>query len=143
MQTVNWSDAYSVGDDEIDRQHKRLLDIINELAAAVLAGASAPPGAARKIFDRLAEYVTTHFAYEEQRIADAGYPIDKVEAHRREHREILRRLQRFEAHLDTNGLETMRELLPFLYGDWLVNHICVVDSDYASCLAAERASRGN
>ena len=34
--------------------------------------------------------------------------------------------------------ETMRELLPFLYGDWLVNHICVSDADYAPYLAAPR-----
>ncbi|MCB1955034.1 MAG: hemerythrin family protein [Rhodocyclaceae bacterium] len=139
MQTIQWSAAYSVGDDEIDRQHRRLIDVINRLGQLLSGGHDADGATAQEIFDLLADYVTSHFAYEEQRMVDAGYPLDKVEAHRGEHRRILKSLQAFEVKLEEGNGETLRELLPFLYGDWLTHHICAVDSDYADCLAAERS----
>jgi len=142
MQTISWDPSFSVGDEEIDRQHRRLIDVINRLAALIGGDSGGEGASARQIFDELAEYVTSHFAYEEQRMVDAGYPLDKVEAHRGEHRRILKSLQRFESQLDGGHEQTMAELLPFLYGDWLTNHICAVDSDYAPCLAAARAASG-
>jgi len=142
MQTIGWDPRFSVGDDEIDRQHRRLIGVINRLAELIQGGSRDEIEVARQIFDELAEYVTSHFAYEEQRMVDAGYPLDKVEVHRGEHRRILKRLQRFESQLEDGDGETMSELLPFLYGDWLTHHICAVDSDYAPCLAAARADSG-
>lgn len=138
MQTIEWDDSFSVGDDEIDRQHRQLIAVINRLARLIGGEAEGEQASPQAIFDQLADYVTSHFAYEEQRIVDAGYPLDKVEAHRGEHRRILKSLQRFESQLEGGDESTMKELLPFLYGDWLTNHICAVDSDYAPCLADAR-----
>ncbi len=139
MNTIEWSADYSVGDEEIDRQHRQLIVVINRLGELLRGGVDADGATARQIFDMLADYVTSHFAYEEQRMVDAGYPLDKVEAHRGEHRRILKSLQRFEMQLDEGDAQAMAELLPFLYGDWLTNHICAVDSDYAETLAAARS----
>ncbi|MCB1886693.1 MAG: hemerythrin family protein [Rhodocyclaceae bacterium] len=138
MQTIQWSADYSVGDDEIDRQHRQLIAVINRLGQLLSGGVDADGATPQQIFDMLADYVTSHFAYEEQRMIDAGYPLDKVEAHRGEHRRILKSLQRFEMQLEDGDDAALEELMPFLYGDWLTNHICAVDSDYADTLAAAR-----
>ena len=138
MQTIEWNPSYSVGDAEIDAQHRKLLEVINQLGALISGEVEGSVLSPQDIFDRLAEYVTSHFAFEERLMTDAGYPPDKVDAHRAQHRRILKDLQGFEAHMESGDPETMRELLPFLYGDWLVNHICVSDADYAPYLAAPR-----
>lgn len=140
MQRLEWDDSYSVGDEHIDAQHRQLLEIINRLGALISGDVESSGVSPQGIFDELARYVTSHFAYEEQRMVDAGYPLDLVEVHRGEHRAILAQLQAFEAHMESGDQEVMRDLLPFLYGDWLINHICAVDAAYAPCLAAARVA---
>ena len=137
MQTIEWDPAYSVGDEEIDAQHRKLLAVINHLAALIAGDPSAGDMSPQSIFDELADYVTSHFAYEEQRMIDSGYPAKEVQMHRGEHRKILARLQGFEAHMESGDREVMKELLPFLYGDWLVDHICKIDAQYAPYLSGE------
>lgn len=138
MGNFSWQAEYSVGDETIDRQHRQLIAILNELADLLAGKGRDQTVTPRRVFDDLAMYVTSHFAYEEQRMMDAGYPIDKVEAHRREHRKLLKTLQSFETHIDSGDAKAMEELMPFLYGDWLIHHICEVDKDYASCLQQPR-----
>lgn len=111
--------------------------MINRLAALICGGEGADGISAQSIFDQLAGYVSSHFAYEEQRMIDAGYPIGRVEAHRLEHRRILRELQAYEAHFESGEPGTLRELLPFLYGEWLTRHICELDHDYMPYLAGQ------
>ena len=38
MQTIQWSADYSVGDDEIDRQHRQLIAVINRLGQLLSGG---------------------------------------------------------------------------------------------------------
>ena len=138
MPRCEWKADYSVGDAIIDDQHRQLLAILDELADALPGNRSPESGGARAVFDDLAAYVTGHFAYEEQRIADAGYPEDLIVAHRQEHNALLRKVQEFEQVFEQGGPGVLEELLPFLYGDWLIHHICETDRDYVSYLAAKR-----
>jgi hemerythrin len=78
---INWSDRYSVGISRIDEQHQRLVELINELHAAILVGdrRSALP----KILDGLAGYAVSHFTTEETLMKKFGYP--NYEQHKAEH----------------------------------------------------------
>ena len=136
MTHFKWNDDYSVGDAMIDLQHKQLLSILNELVEVIERTDAPAPESARRIFDRLAAYVTEHFEYEERLIEAAGYPTADLAAHRKEHNVLLQKVQDFE-HVFNNGAHTaLVEMMPFLYGDWLIDHICGTDRDYAPYLVA-------
>lgn len=135
MSHFKWNADYSVGDETIDQQHKQLLAILNDLVDEIERTEETTSADARKIFDRLAAYVTEHFEYEERLIAAAGFPETSLAEHRKEHNVLLQKVQDFE-HVFDNGAHTaLVEMMPFLYGDWLIHHICGTDKDYAPYLA--------
>ena len=63
MPFAEWSDEFSVGVEKIDRDHKRLLALLNELHDALEAGER--PEVTGKVLDGLVLYVGYHFAHEE------------------------------------------------------------------------------
>jgi hemerythrin len=134
MGNFAWQADYSVGDETIDGQHRKLIEILNKLGDLLGGGRADAAVTPRQLFDDLALYVTSHFAYEEKRMADAGYPLEKVREHQQEHRQLLKTLQGFETHVESGDPQALEEMMPFLYGDWLIHHICVVDKDYADYL---------
>lgn len=138
MASFEWKAEYSVNDDTIDGQHRELIAILNELAAQLGRGAAADRDAARALFDHLARYVTEHFAYEEGRMAAAGYPEDRIAAHRVEHNKFLRQVQDFEQVFEGGDPAVLEQMMPFLYGEWLIHHICGTDRDYVPYLDAAR-----
>ncbi|HJV28376.1 MAG TPA: bacteriohemerythrin [Aromatoleum sp.] len=129
MDRFEWKAEYSVDDATLDAQHQEMIAIINELADQ-LRRPDVSATAARDVFDRLAAYVTSHFSYEEGRIADAGYPLESIAAHRAEHNKILRQVQDFEQLFESGDVAVLQQLMPFLYGEWLILHICGTDKDY-------------
>lgn len=136
MTTFEWKPDYSVGHAEIDAQHQRLLAILNDLSSQ-LHGTDPPADRdAQAIFDRLAGYVTDHFAFEEQLMADSGYPHERLAAHVREHDFMLGKVQQFEQLFEDGDAGSLTQVMLFLYGDWLIHHICGTDRDYAPWLAS-------
>ncbi|BAL22370.1 putative hemerythrin-like protein [Azoarcus sp. KH32C] len=137
MTRFEWKPEYSVNDDKIDAQHQELIAIINGLAEQLRAP-DASTDDARTVFDHLAAYVTAHFAYEEGRIAEAGYPAELIAAHQAEHNKILRQVQEFEQVFEGGDASVLEQLMPFLYGDWLIHHICGTDKDYVPYITGKR-----
>lgn len=133
-----WKPEYSVGDAGIDLQHIELIAILNELADLLQDEGTRNSDAARTVFDHLACYVTSHFSDEEERMARTAYPEDRLAAHRAEHNVMLRQVQEFEQVFEAGNPEILAQMLPFLYGDWLIHHICGTDRDYMPYLAAPR-----
>ena len=61
MSVVQWSPAFATGVREIDDQHKRLVDYINELQTPGGPG----NGGVSRVLDSAIDYPLYHFAYEE------------------------------------------------------------------------------
>jgi hemerythrin len=127
-----WDDAlYSVGDETIDTQHQGLLVVLNRLYALVNDDSGATnTAAAAEVMHALTQYIIEHFSYEENRMQESAYPIEKIERHRAEHDFLIAKVQGFERRLDDSDPTVLSEMLPYLYGDWLIQHICVSDMDY-------------
>jgi hemerythrin len=130
-----WLDDYSVGDAVLDSQHQKLIALMNDLYA-LLQEPEANLNADRveTIFGGLAAYIVEHVSYEEQRMADMGYPADKLAAHRQEHNDLVKKVRHYQAKVQAGERDGLKELLPYLYGDWLINHICQKDRDYTPYL---------
>lgn len=139
MEMFVWKDEFSVGDATIDKQHRELIALMNDLYELIcLPEAERGAGMIDHLFGGLAEYIYTHFAYEEQRMVDARYPAGKLAAHREEHNKIVRQIRQFHAKVTEGDHEALKDLLPYLYGDWLIHHICETDMDYRPYLDALR-----
>lgn len=128
---IAWSDAFSVDIQEIDEQHKRLVDLINRLYEALADNHR--QDVIGEIFDELVHYTRVHFSVEEclMRLFDyEGY-----EEHKRIHDAIVRRVLDLQARYRAGEPKVGLELL-FLLKDWLTDHIQRVDKLYADHLAA-------
>ena len=89
-QYVEWSDDYSVGLDSIDRQHKKLLSLINQLQTAIEY--STGEEFEREALDALVDYTKTHFTYEEGLMKDNGYP--DYEPHKAQHEKMVKHVKK-------------------------------------------------
>ena len=127
-----WDDAlYSLGDETIDTQHQSLLVILNRLHALINDGGGIQnTTGTTALMHQLTQYIIEHFSYEENRMQESAYPIEKVERHRAEHDFLIAKVQGFERRLDDADPTVLGDMLPYLYGDWLIQHICVSDMDY-------------
>jgi len=129
-----WEPEYAIGHVEIDRQHQKIIAILNQLYD-LLGRQPAPPSETEQLFDRLADYVSTHFAYEEELLLGVGYPADDLAEHKQTHNRLLAKVQRIAAAQRDGDATALAELLPFLYGNWLIEHICGTDRLYAGYVA--------
>lgn len=127
---VEWSDALSVGIDEIDAQHRTLVDLVNELNSAIEERHG--NAAVGEILARLEEYARIHFAVEESVMRLMGYP--SLAVHKREHARLTEQLGELRDRFDAGQTALGFELMHFLKR-WLTTHIMESDQDYAHYFA--------
>jgi hemerythrin len=131
MSIIVWTEDMSVGVDNFDTHHRRLLDLVNQLGMA--AGVGNARDVTGLVLGELVRYVFYHFGEEERLMEAAGY--DDLAGHRQAHRvmaEHVRGLER-DYDCDPDGVAAA-ELHAFL-ADWLVHHIRSEDAKYRPVLA--------
>ena len=131
-QFVEWKDEYSVGIDSIDQQHKKLLNLINQLQTAV--DYSTGEEFERDALDELVDYTKTHFSYEEGLMRDNDYP--DFEPHKLQHEEMFKKVGEVLAEYEKDQDTAMHNAAEYLK-DWLINHINGTDKQYSSYLIAK------
>lgn len=121
-----WDDALNIGVADVDPQHKVLVDLINEVYAAMKAGAGA--ATLKGIVGRLREYTVKHFTYEESILDKSGsYP--DMQQHLKQHRAFVDRIAQFEQALSGGRVTVDMEMMRFLK-NWLKQHIMGTDKKY-------------
>jgi hemerythrin-like metal-binding protein len=128
-QFVEWKDDYSVGIDSIDQQHKKLLNLINQLQTAV--DYSTGEEFERDALDELVDYTKTHFTYEEGLMRDNDYP--GFEPHKVQHEKMIKKVEEVLSEYEQDHDTAMSNAALFLK-DWLINHINGTDKEYSSYL---------
>jgi hemerythrin len=127
MAMVEWDDAYSVEIQEIDEQHKCLIEIMNELYMA-LANKSNRDLIA-EVLNKLVEYTKVHFAVEETLMRIFDYK--DYESHKAIHDTIVDKVLTYQGKFNAGDDKVGLELLMFLK-DWLFDHITKVDKAYSA-----------
>ena len=125
MAMVEWDDAYSVNIQEIDEQHKCLIDIMNELYMALANKSNRD--LVSEVLNKLVEYTKVHFAVEETLMRIFHY--DGYEAHKEIHDRIVTRVLEYQGQFNAGNDKVGMELLMYLK-DWLFDHINKVDKAY-------------
>jgi len=126
MALIEWDDTYSVNVAEIDRQHKRLAALINELNDAMRERKT--KDVLGQIISRLSLYTETHFSTEEKFFDQFNYP--ETETHVKEHKDFIKKINEFKQSFDENRLMLSIDVLDFLK-EWLVKHIQGSDKKYS------------
>jgi hemerythrin-like metal-binding protein len=131
---IRWVPEMSVGHPDLDEDHRRLIDLINQL---VTADAANDRSIIESVLDELIQYTDVHFAREENYLADIGFP--QLDHHARQHGDMRRKVAAFHASF-FNGLPGRlgTDIVEFLCS-WLSQHILMEDRSYR--LFAESTGR--
>lgn len=132
MKTFEWSDDLSVGVQEIDDDHKKMIKYYNELFAACMV--SMGPAVFLETLGKLIEYAKEHFQREEALMEKEGYP--DLAKQRHEHEELILTVENVQKKALSNpDHEISNDFLGFVES-WIKNHILELDLALAKYIRA-------
>jgi MFS transporter, NNP family, nitrate/nitrite transporter len=126
---LSWNQKFSVGIDEIDNQHKHMMDLLNKIDDEVQA--SGNPELFSPLVTDLIEYTKTHFAFEEKLLEKNDCP--EFEPHRKNHQQLLTELIDWQQKAENCSAEKLKELMVILRL-WFPGHILNADKKHAQYL---------
>ena len=124
MALLLWDDNLNTGIQVLDDQHRRIVEMINQLHAAQTGGSQL---VVAEVIDELVDYTLSHFAFEEELMEEAGYPF--CAAHKRVHEVFTKRVSEYRMRFQA-GDDVVDELKSML-SRWLFDHIRGDDQAYA------------
>ena len=125
MSKSRWNPRYSVGNEEIDGQHQRLVEMVSELNEMIRKKKTDEIGT---IFISLIEYTDNHFKTEERYFDKYAYP-NKIE-HKKIHDDLRKTVLDLKMRYEKGERVVTIELIHFL-SNWVTNHILNEDKKYA------------
>ncbi len=120
---VEWVAQWEVGHPLIDEQHRKLVEISNNLIAMLMAP-QVQQEEVRLWLSRLLESLEKHFKSEEEILADAGYP--ELSDHAALHDQLLRQTQQLKASYLKNEIGESAFIL-FVVQDVVMGHMLKED----------------
>lgn len=118
MRDIVWDKSLSIEVDEIDEDHRRLVDLCNLLGHAVSEGESADYIDA--LLEELISCTIWHFRHEERLMLK--YQYDAFEDHKSEHRDLIDSVRGLQQKFRKENKLLSREDFEFL-SKWLTEHI--------------------
>lgn len=125
MSMVQWSNEFSVDIQEIDEQHKLIVNYINEIYAALTRKDS--HALIADVVHNLVEYTKIHFAVEETLMRIFHY--EGYDQHKQIHDKLVQQALIYQGRFMAGDAKVGMELLMFLK-EWLFDHINQVDKRY-------------
>jgi hemerythrin-like metal-binding protein len=122
VRSLQWSEDHSVFIPELDEQHKGLLEVTQELRAAVLTGQS--KDRVEFLAGRMATRLAAHFRYEEGLMRGSRYSA--MDWHERQHQTARVKLATLWDAIRGRGAESVFAALEELVG-WFLDHVSVAD----------------
>jgi len=130
---IEWSDEFSVKVHDMDEQHKKLFDMINDLNVATSEGKSRE--AVATVLNRLVDYVSVHFKDEERMLAETNSP--ELPSQQQLHATFVKKAVEFQEGFNSGKALVGTEIILFLK-DWLIGHIMGKDKQYSAWVKKHR-----
>ncbi len=129
-----WNTNFDTGLPVIDEQHRKLVDLLNNLVSHLAAGVDTAE--LNRVFDELADYALYHFETEES-IWEKFLPEeDLFSAHLRTHHDFVAEVTRLKSDLErVSSALVVDEIVSFLT-HWLAFHILETDKHMAKIVLA-------
>jgi hemerythrin len=125
MSLVTWDNKLQINVPQMDNQHRKLIDMINNLHDAMKQGKGNDQ--LGPIFDGLIAYTREHFASEERFLQSINYP--SLNQHKELHRKFVQTVQDKYNEFKQGKAGMAKIVLDLLY-NWLIKHIQTVDAEY-------------
>jgi hemerythrin len=129
MPLFAWRDSFSVRDATLDSQHKKLVELLNQLYDAMTCREG--KSVVDAVLAELVDYAATHFAEEEQLMRACHY--SGLAKHKQAHDAFAQQAAAFVIQYNAGSVSVSRDLLRALK-ECLVNHIEKMDQGYADAL---------
>lgn len=118
-----WKEVYSVGNVEIDKEHKKLFDIAQ--GAFTQVEPSQRNAKIKEVLTELYTYMKTHFKHEEKYMQEINYPA--IEEHKVLHHNIIEKINTFVKQLPNMDDSIFEKELAKIIDIALVHHIIQED----------------
>lgn len=118
-----WKEIYSVGNVEIDREHKQLFDIAQD--AFIQVEEKQRNAKIKEVLTELYTYMKTHFKHEEKFMQEINYPL--IQEHKVLHHNIIEKINTFVKQLPTMDESLFEKELAKIIDIALVHHIIQED----------------
>lgn len=126
MEKLIWKKEYETGVVLIDKQHRILVDIINNLHEA--HAQTKEKEILRETIIKLVDYTKYHFNYEEKHMTQFFY--NKIEGHKKLHKIFIGQIVEILEELKKGDYRNLTDdILKFLT-NWLIDHILKHDREY-------------
>lgn len=128
MESIIWDKKFSVGNQEVDDQHKMLFEILSRCLSIKDRSMSKYLVLVRDLLD----YCQIHFSLEEKLMAENDYP--GLDAHILEHKKITAAVEKIIVKL-YRGEDVDIEAINNFVHSWVIKHILETDmafKDYVS-----------
>ena len=132
---VAWKQQYLVGVDEIDSDHKVLVDLINRVVTAASTNLG-DEFVGENIHEMIA-YTKYHLNREERLMDEYEFP-DR-QGHKAQHQRFIDAVARFEEQYEHDLKVKNLQMFDFLRG-WLLRHISYADKELGAFIGARRAA---
>lgn len=132
MLLIKWNnEKMSVGIELIDNQHKKLIDLINNIMLAIQNQRQIEN--IENFIEDAVNYAQYHFATEENLFHELDLSEDDIKRHKKEHQDFIDKVNNLYLNLkkdksikNSHGIEMSTELFNFL-SNWLIHHIMLED----------------
>jgi len=124
-----WNNALSVQVEEIDEDHRRLVNLFNILNHSVVEGDAT--NYIEAVLEELISCTAWHFRHEERLMLKSGY--EGFVEHKTEHQELIDSVKALQQKFLQEGKPVSSEDIEFLE-HWLTEHIVVADMELGSYL---------
>jgi len=107
-----WDDSYKTGVNNIDEQHKKLVDLLNQLDENLNIGGDTH--ALIKLLDELVAYTEYHFKEEEKFMQSHAYNDKSYQEHLQAHQQFIEKIKCAQKDCHSHPEKVTDALLDFL-----------------------------
>ena len=117
---IRWQDSFEIGIAEVDFEHRRLIDLINQVY-----GETGDLVSLEELLGEIHSGIAAHFALEEKDMAAIGWP--EFDAHKEDHEALLDELRDIMDDAVATGRIDVMDLGTRL-SDWFTGHFRSYDA---------------
>lgn len=127
-----WNKKMETGIESIDKQHKRLVELLAELHSAMVQGKGKE--VLGGVLNSLMEYTSYHFNYEETLFGKFAFP--GKDGHTAHHKGLVKEAQKLKDDYESGKVGLTINTMNFLK-NWLNEHILKEDMEYVEFLQSK------
>ncbi len=129
MDIIKWEERYEVKIKQIDDEHKKFLDVVNELITAMKEGKGKE--IIESTIEKLVDYTKFHFSSEEK--VFARYNLPTLDEHKKKHQDLIDKVVALQEQAKSKSFLISINVLDTLKS-WLFDHIIGTDKKDAAYL---------